>query len=87
MDPDHRGLADYVGWIMAKRINASDRLEDKCLNNPDLEYLNTVCQGLVDSLSIRNPPFTWDLKNSLTLDEYLASVAQSNGSATPTAGT
>jgi hypothetical protein len=86
MSPDHQELAAYVGWVMARRIDAYDDLKAICLGNPDLEYLRTACLGLEDNLSIRFPPFTWDLKDSYLLESYLASTLETK-TGTPTAGT
>jgi hypothetical protein len=84
MAPDHRELADYVGWVMARRIDAYDDLESICLGNHDLDYLRTACLGLEDNLGVRYPPFTWDLRDSYLLDNYLASTLNTT-SGTPTA--
>jgi hypothetical protein len=85
MSPDHQELAAYVGWVMARRIDAYDNLKGICFGDPDLEYLRTTCLGLEDHLSIDYPPFTWDLRDSYLLESYLASTLQpSNG--TPAAG-
>jgi hypothetical protein len=81
MSPDHQELAAYVGWAMARRIDAYDHLKANCLGDPALEYLRTACLGLEDSLNIRYPPFTWDLRDSTLLESYLASTLQ------PTNGT
>jgi hypothetical protein len=84
MSPDHQELAAYVGWVMARRIDAYNDVKAICLGNPDLAYLRTACLGLEDNLSIRFPPFTWDLRDSYLLESYLASTLQpTNG--TPTA--
>jgi hypothetical protein len=86
MAPDHQVLAAYVGWVMARRIDAYGDLQSICLNNSDVAYLRTACVGLADNLSIRYPPFTWDLRDPYLLASYLAStLASTNG--TPTAGT
>ncbi|MEA2586833.1 MAG: hypothetical protein QOF33_4918 [Thermomicrobiales bacterium] len=87
MAPDRQEFADYVGWAMARRIRAYDDLKTTCLSDPDLEYLRTACLGLEDNLSIRNPPFIWDLKDPLLLDTYLVSTLSATTDATPTAGT
>lgn len=91
MSPGHQELAAYVGWVMARRISAYDTLKSTCLGNPELEYLQTACLGLEDGLSIRYPPFTWDLKDSYLLDSYLATTRQAptgtpagNATGTPT---
>jgi hypothetical protein len=85
MSPDQQELASYVGWVMTRHISAYDDLKSICLGNSDLEYLRTACLGLEDNLSIRYPPFTWDLKDSYLLESYLASTLETKDG-TPTAG-
>jgi hypothetical protein len=85
MSPEHQELADYVGWVMARRVHAFDDLKTDCLGDSDLEYLRTACRGLEDNLSIRFPPFTWDLRDGYLLDSYLAATLSTDG--TPTART
>jgi hypothetical protein len=85
MAPDHQELADYVGWIMARRLDAYDDLRTKCFGDPDLAYLRTVCRGLEDTLGIRYPPFVWDLADPYLLDAYLASTLATT-EATPATG-
>jgi hypothetical protein len=87
MAPERQVLADYVGWIMARRIRAYDDFAGSCLGDPSHEYLWTACRGLEDSLSIRFPPLPWELEDPLLLDGYLASTLQTAGTATPAAGT
>jgi hypothetical protein len=86
IDPDHRALADYVAWIMARRIRAYDDLEDACTSKPDLDYLATVCRGLEDTLSIRFIPYPWELNDRFLLDSYLASTIDRSRSGTPAPG-
>lgn len=67
-------LANYVGWVMERRIDAYDQIKTKCQTDPDVTYLRNACLGLEDNLSIRVIPFTWDLRDSYLLDSYLATV-------------
>ncbi len=79
MSPDHQELAGYVGWVMNRRVTAFDDLKSACLGDPDLAYLRTACRGLEDNLSIRFPPFTWDLKDTYLLESYLATTVSTGG--------
>lgn len=76
--PEHEALAGYVGWLMAAKINAYETLTATCLSDPELAYLRTVCLGIEDSMSVRYPPFIWDLRDSVSLEEYLAHLVRTN---------
>jgi hypothetical protein len=76
--PEHQALAGYVGWLMAARIDAYDALLTNCTADPSLDYLRTVCLGMEDSLSVRFPPFPWDLRNSVSLEGYVAHLVRTN---------
>jgi hypothetical protein len=78
LDPNHRILADYVGWLMQRKIGAYDALSTACLDNPETKYLKIVCLGMEDSLSVDFPPWLWDLRSSVWLNEYLAHLARSD---------
>jgi hypothetical protein len=94
MSPENTELAAYVGWLMGRRIDAYNDLNKACQTNSETEYLNTVCNGLGDSLSVRYPPFIWDLQNPVMLEAYLADRARtqrlpaqsSTGSVVPASG-
>ena len=77
MAPENATLATYVGWKMETRIRAYERLRDSCVNDPAVEYLLTVCRGLEDSLSVWFPPWTWDLRDPVSMDAYLAYLVRS----------
>jgi hypothetical protein len=77
LDSQYTLLADYVGWLMNQKITAYDALLAACLNDPDIAYLKTACLGVEDSLSIRYPPWIWDLQSEVSLDAYLAHLARS----------
>lgn len=76
--PEHRALADYVAWLMTDKIDAFESLRTNCESDPSLDYLRTVCQGIEDSMSVRFPPWTWDLRNSVSLEGYLAYLVRTN---------
>jgi hypothetical protein len=77
LDPRHELLAGYIGWVMERRRSAYDAFRTACLGDPGAGYLELPCQGLEDALSIRYPPWPWDLRNDLTMQEYLADRAAS----------
>lgn len=74
MAPEREALAEYVGWVMGRRIGHYEAIKSVCLNDPNVAYLRNACLGLEDNLSIRSIPFTWDLRDSYLLDSYLATV-------------
>lgn len=78
LDPEHQLLADYAGWLMAGKIAAYQTLLDACQADPALGYLSAVCLGLGDSLSVGFPPWTWELRNAVSLETYLASLVRSD---------
>jgi hypothetical protein len=72
MSPENQELAGYVGWLMQRKVSAFGQLQAVCQSRSDLQYLRTACNGLEGNLSVRFPPFPWDLKNSLLMREYIA---------------
>jgi hypothetical protein len=77
ISPENKELAGYIGWLMARKIQAYNALNDACQSDPATAYLRTVCGGLSDSLSVRFPPYLWDLRNATTLEAYLAYAVRS----------
>lgn len=80
--PEHTVLADYVGWLMSSKIAAYDTLRSTCEANDDVHYLVTACRGLEDSLSVQYPPWTWDLRSSVSIEGYLAYLARTDNVST-----
>ena len=76
--PEHGALADYVAWLMTDKIDAYESLSTACEADASLDYLRTVCLAIEDSMSVRFPPWTWDLRNSVSLEEYLAYLVRNN---------
>jgi hypothetical protein len=76
LDPTKRELADYIGWSMARQIDAYGRLRSNCVSNPDVAHLHRVCRGLEDTLSIRYAPWPWDLADPVHLETYLIQRAR-----------
>lgn len=76
MAPEHQRLADYVGWLMARRLSAFEEFQAACLGRVDLAYLHNACRGVEGTLSIGFPPFPWELKDPLNLDAYLLAVVR-----------
>lgn len=75
--PEHEPLAAYVGWLMERKIDAFKAVDAQCQSDLAAAYLRTVCDGLEDSLSVRFPPFVWDLRSSVLLEAYLGSLVRS----------
>jgi hypothetical protein len=78
MDPEHQVLADYVGWMMARKIAAYESLSRACQADSAVAYLSNVCLGIEDTLSVRFPPWIWELRNSVSLESYLAYLVRAN---------
>jgi hypothetical protein len=76
LDPDHALLADYVAWLMGRKISAFEQLLDACQGDPDVAYLTTACLGVEDNLSVNFPPWIWDLRSDVSLNAYLIHLAR-----------
>ena len=83
LDPQNQELADYVGWSMARRIDAYGRMRSQCVSESKVEHLHSICRALEDQLSIRFAPWPWDLSNPALLDTYLAGVARAGDQPDP----
>lgn len=77
MSPDHVWLADYVGWLMGRRIAGAAAFEAACLGNPDLRFLERACTGLRLDLGLEAIPFLWELNDPVALAQYLDALAAS----------
>jgi hypothetical protein len=84
LDPTYRDLSDYVGWLIGRKMAAFDQLMSSCLAEPGAAYLRTACRGIEDTLSVGYPPWPWDLKSALLLEEYLGHLARSGAIQTTT---
>lgn len=69
--PGHALLADYSAWLMGAKIRAYESLRNQCVSDPATRYLEKVCRGLEDSLSVWFPPMIWDLRDPVTMNSYL----------------
>jgi hypothetical protein len=78
LNPDNEALSGYVGWLMTARIDAYETLIRACTADASLAHLRTVCFGIEDSMSVRFPPWTWDLRNAVSLEGYLAYLIRTN---------
>ena len=72
--PQYTALVAYIRWVIDERQAAYDQLAQACAK-PDLGYLNKICGGARDALSIDFAPWPWDLTNGLMLEPYLQAVA------------
>lgn len=86
MSPEHVWMADYVGWLMGRRIAGASQFEAACLGDPDLMFLERACSGLRDDLGLESIPFIWELNDPVTLGQYLDQLAAS-GRALPVPAT
>ena len=77
MSPERVWLADYVGWLMGRKLEAATELESACLGKPDLRFLERSCSGLRHDLSLEAIPFVWQLNDPVTLAHYLDHLAAS----------
>lgn len=70
LDPKNAELADFIGWIMARKINGYATFRRECLANQDVAMLDDACRGMEDNLSIRYAPLPWDLRDPDLLDSW-----------------
>jgi len=70
MDPSHDALTGYVTWMMQTRMDAYGVFRRACLEDGTL-FLRQPCTGMEDNLSIRYPPWYWELASEEWLDAYL----------------
>jgi hypothetical protein len=69
--PEHALLADYSAWLMGAKIRAYETLRNQCVNDPATRYLQDVCRGLEDSLSVWFPPWIWDLRDPVAMNSFI----------------
>lgn len=72
LDPNNRELAEFIGWIMARKMDGYADFRRECLANPDIAMLRTACTGVEDNLSIRYAPLPWDLHDPALLDTWFS---------------
>ncbi len=70
LDPNNVELADYIGWIMARKIDGYADFRRECLANEQVAMLGDACRGMEDNLSIRYAPLPWDLRDPDLLDTW-----------------
>jgi hypothetical protein len=70
LDPRNQELADFAGWVMARKIDAFAQFRRSCLGNDEIVYLHDACRGMEDALNIRYAPFPWDLTDEALIDTY-----------------
>jgi hypothetical protein len=76
IDPDRPELAGYVGWWMQRRMEAYGAFAQACQGQRDKGYLDFACARMEDALSVRYPPWPWDLESTVALEEYLVATAR-----------
>lgn len=72
--PQYAALVSYIRWVIDERQAAYEQLAEACAK-PDLGYLNKICGGAREALSIDYSPWPWDLTSDLMLEPYLQAVA------------
>jgi hypothetical protein len=80
--PERSALADYVGWLMARRLDAVELFEQACFADPDTGYVVRACKGLREEFGVRYIPLLWDLTDPVLLQEFLVARVRS-GEALP----
>jgi len=70
LDPNNAELAQFIGWIMARKIDGYATFRRECLANQDVAMLHDACRGMEDNLSIRYAPLPWDLRDPDLLDSW-----------------
>lgn len=75
--PERAVIADYVGWLMERRMAAVDAFETACFADPDTGYLVRACKGIREEFGARYIPLYWDLSDPQLIQEYLVSRARS----------
>ena len=77
VSPDRVVLADYAGWIMARRNLATGQFETACHANPDLQFLLRACDGVRNEFAVGFIPLYWELTDPVLIEEYLVYRARS----------
>jgi hypothetical protein len=75
--PERSALAEYVGWLMARRSGAVDAFETACLADPDTGYLVRACKGIREEFGARYIPLLWDLTDPVSIQDYLVARVRS----------
>ena len=70
LDPNNRELADFIGWVMQRKIDGYAAFRRECLANADVAMLHGACRGVEDNLSIRYAPLPWELRDPALLDTW-----------------
>ncbi len=70
LDPNNAELAEFIGWIMTRKIDGYATFRRECLDNQDVAMLHDACRGVEDNLSIRYAPLPWDLRDPDLLDTW-----------------
>jgi hypothetical protein len=80
LSPQRLVAADYVGWLMERRLLAVEEFETHCFADPDERFLSLACAGLRQEFGIQRIPLYWDLTNPVLIQEYLVDRARSGES-------
>jgi hypothetical protein len=77
LSPQRSVAADYVGWLMERRLTAVESFETHCFADPDDRFLAIACNGLRQEFGIQRIPLYWDLTDPVLIQEYLVDRVRS----------
>lgn len=73
IDPQRVVLADYVGWLIERRVAAADAFVAACRADPDLGFALRACAGIPNEFGASQIPLYWDMLDPVLINEYLVS--------------
>ncbi len=71
ISPDRTAIADYVGWITQRRVEAANAFEATCRSDPDFGFILRACVGMRNEFAVSQIPLYWDLNDPVLIQEYL----------------
>lgn len=78
MSPQRVVAADYVGWLMERRLAAAESFEAACFKDRDDRFLVRACKGIREEFAVRYIPLYWELTDPVLIQEYLIDKARSD---------
>ena len=71
ISPQRTAIADYVGWITQRRVEAANAFENTCRSDPDFGFILRACVGMRSEFAVSQIPLYWDLNDPVLKQEYL----------------
>lgn len=71
ISPERTAVADYVGWVTQRRIEAANAFETTCRSSPDFGFILRACVGIRNEFAVSQIPLYWDLNDPVLIQEYL----------------